>query len=309
MNVDWDKLRIFLAVVDAGSFTRAGKAINLSQSAVSRQIAALEECLKVSLFHRHARGLVLTEQGEEFQRTVKDMSSTLAMATARINESREQPEGPLKITTTVAFGSGWLTARMNKFLTLYPEIAVSLVLADTEELDLSLRQADVAIRFARQSQPTLVQRHLMSIRYHVFATAEYLGEHGTPNTAQELNGHQIIVYGDEKGMPVDDMNWLLEIGMPAGEKREPALRVNSVYGIHRAVLSGLGLAALPYYLSDEAPELVEILADLEGPGFDAYFVYPEELRHSKRIAVVRDFLVDEVEEQNLQMRRERLRAI
>ena len=292
--MNWDLLRIFLVVAEAGSFTQASKKINLSQSAVSRQVAKLEYALGVSLFHRHHRGLVLTEQGEVFFTTVKDMSAKLKIAKAIINESRDRPEGPLKITTSVGFGSAWLTSRMNEFNTLFPDIAVTLLLTDSVELDLSMREADVAIRFARQSQPNLIQRKLMSIRYHVFASTEYLAEHGTPRQVKDLDHHQIIVYGDETPAPITDINWLLEAGAGHGHSQEPALRVNSIYGIYRAVLSGLGLAALPYYMSDDSPELVEVLPELRGPSFDVFFVYPEELRHSKRITSVRDFLVDAV---------------
>ncbi len=298
--MDWDRLRVFLAVNEAGSFTRAGRALGLSQSAVSRQMIALEEELGESLFHRHARGLVLTEPGEEFHHAVRDMAEKLALARARINEGRERPEGPLRITTTVAFGTGWLTARMNKFLALYPDISVSLVLVDSEELDLSLGQADVAIRFARQTQPSLIQRPLMSIRYHIFASKDYLAAHGTLETPADLDAHALIVYGDEVPAPIAEINWLLEAGAapnaPPGFRREPALRVNNVYGIYRAIRSGLGVGALPYYMSNEAPGLVEVLPGLRGPSFAAYFVYPEELRHSKRIAVVRDFLLKEIAE-------------
>ncbi len=292
--MNWDLLRVFLAVAEAGSFTQAGKTVRLSQSAVSRQVAKLEKSLGVSLFHRHPRGLVLTEQGEDLFRTVKDMSAKLGMAEAVINESRDRPEGPLKITTSVGFGSVWLTSRMNEFNTLFPDISVTLLLTDSLELDLSMRQADVAIRFARQSQFNLIQRKLMSIRYHVFASKGYLAKNGTPEHVKDLDHHQIIVYGDETPAPISNINWLLEASAGRDHAQEPTLRVNSVYGIYRAVLSGLGLAALPYYMSDDSPELVEVLPELIGPSFDVYFVYPEELRHSKRITSVRDFLVDAV---------------
>jgi len=290
--VDWDLLRIFLAVAKAGSFTQAGKDVGLSQSAVSRQVAKLEQSLGVSFFHRHPRGLALTEQGDDFLRTVKEMSAKLGMAEAIINERRERPEGPLKITTSVGFGSAWLTSRMNEFITLFPDISVTLLLTDSLDLDLSMREADVAIRFARQTQPSLIQRRLMSIRYHVFASKEYLAKNGMPKQAKDMDHHPIIVYGDETPAPISNINWLLEASAGRGHAREPALRVNSVYGIYRAVLSGLGIAALPYYMSDESPELVEILPELRGPSFDVFFVYPEELRHSKRITSVRNFLVD-----------------
>lgn len=294
--MDWDRLRIFLAVAEAGSFTRAGKALNLSQSAVSRQIGGLEEGLNISLFHRHARGLVLTEPGEEFHKAVQEMAAKLALAEGRINESRENPQGPLRITTTVAFGSAWLTSRMNKFLGHYPDIAVSLVLVDGEELDLSMGQADVAIRFATQTQPNLVRRHMMSIRYHVFASKDYIAEYGTPLSAEDLDQHALIVYGEDSPAPVAGINWLLDAGVESGRMRKPALRVNNVYGIYRAIQSGLGIGALPYYMSEDSEGLVEILADLHGPSFDVFFVYPEELRRSKRIAVVRDFLIGQIAE-------------
>ncbi len=294
--MDWNQLRVFATVAEVGSFTRAGKVLNLSQSAVSRQIGALEAALGVMLFRRHASGIILTEPGNELQGAVQDMSSRLALALGRINEYREQPEGPLRITSSITFGSGWLSARMNHFLEQYPDVSVSLLLVDNLELDLSQGQADVAIRFDRQTQPNLVQRKLMTIHYHIFASSEYLAEYGTPITTADLDSHRLIVYGDDVQAPVENINWLLSAGRPKDDPREPALQVNSVYGIYRAVRSGLGIAALPYYLSEEAPNLVELLPQITGPSIDAYFVYPEELRHSKRIDVLREFLLSEVKD-------------
>ena len=291
--MDWDKLRIFHAVTEAGSFTHAGERLNLSQSAVSRQISALEASLKVSLFHRHARGLKPTEQGELLYRTAHDVFAKLAMAEAKITDSKERPTGPLKITSTVAFGSVWLTSRIKKFVNLYPEIDVSVVLADTE-LDLSMREADAAIRMEPPRQPDLIQKHLFNLRYHVFAAPEYLEERGIPQTPQDLDNHDLIVYGDDARPPVVNLNWLLEAGTKDNVKRRPILQVNSIYGIFRAVQSGLGIGALPDYMSREVGNLVELLPELRGPSIDAYFVYPEELRKSKRIVVLRDFLVNEV---------------
>ena len=296
--MDWDKLRIFHAVADAGSFTRAGEGLNLSQSAVGRQILTLEESLQVKLFHRHARGLKLTEQGDRLFRTAHEVYGKLAMAEARIAESRERPQGPLKITTTVAFGSIWLTSRIKDFVGLYPDIEVSLVLADSE-LDLSMREADAAIRMTPPRQPDLVQRHLMTIYYHVYAAPGYLKEKGMPQTAEDLDNHQLVVYGEDATPPIDNLNWLLEVGVKDGGSRKPILRVNSIYGIFRAVQSGLGIAALPDYMSREAGNLVEVLPEIEGPSIDVYFVYPEELRKNKRIGVLRDYLVDKLAGGNL----------
>jgi DNA-binding transcriptional LysR family regulator len=296
--MDWDKLRVFHAVAEAGSFTRAGDSLNLSQSAVSRQISGLESSLKVPLFHRHARGLILTEQGEMLYRTAHEILAKVAMAETQLSESTERPQGPLRITTTVAFGSVWLTSRMKDFLILYPDIDVTLVLADTE-LDLSMRQADVAIRMMPPRQPDLIQRHLMTMRYHVFAAPEYLKKHGMPKTPEDLDNHRIVVFGEDAHPPVPNLNWLLEAGTKPSRKRQAALKVNSTYAIFRAVQSGLGLGALPDYMSRESGNLVEVLPELHGPTVDTFFVYAEELRHSKRIGVFRDYLVRRIAEDGL----------
>jgi DNA-binding transcriptional LysR family regulator len=286
----WDKLRVFHAVAEAGSFTHAGETLNLSQSAVSRQISALEDSIQVSLFHRHARGLILTEQGELLYKTAHEVFAKLAMVESQLVESKEKPQGTLKITTTVAFGSTWLTPKLREFLELYPEIEVSVVLTDNE-LDLSMREADVAIRMGPPKQPDLIQRHLWTMPYHIYGAPEYLKKHGMPKTPQDLDSHRIIVFGDDVKQPVQGLNWLLSAGRADDSKRTAALRVNNVYGIYRAVQSGLGLGALPEYMSREVGNLVEILPELHGPVIDTYFVYPEELRNSKRITLFRDFIV------------------
>ena len=291
--MDWDKLRIFHAVAEAGSFTHAGETLNLSQSAVSRQVSALENSLHVPLFHRHARGLVLTEQGALLYHTAHEFFAKLTMTETRILESKERPQGPLRVTTTVAFGSVWLTPRIKEFIDHYPEIDLSLVL-DDGELDLAMGEADVAIRMVPPRQPDLIQRQLMTLRYHIYAAPEYLRTHGIPQTVEDLNGHRLIGYGKGATPPVDRADWLLEIGLPRAEKRRAVLKVNNIYGIYRAVLGGLGIAALPDYMSKESDNLVEVLPELHGPSFNSFFVYPEELRQSKRMLVFRDFLLRKI---------------
>jgi len=298
MAMDWDKLRVFHAVAEAGSFTHAGESLNLSQSAVSRQISALEESLSVPLFHRHARGLILTEQGELLFRTAREVFAKLAMAEGLISESKDRPKGPLKITTTVAFGSIWLTPRIREFLDLYPEIQVSLVVDDSE-LDLSMREADVAIRMTPPRQPDLIQRHLVSVQVHIYASTDYIQKHGAPQRAEELENHRIIVYGEDARPPVPGVNWLLDVGTRPGVDRRPILTVNNTYGMLRAIMSGLGVAALPDFVANEHNGLVRVLPEVAGPPNEAYFVYPEELRTSKRISVFRDFLLRKVAEGRL----------
>lgn len=293
--MDWDKLRVFHAVAEAGSFTHAGASLSLSQSAISRQISALEKSLNAPLFHRHARGLVLTEQGEMLYRTVHEVFAKLAVTESMINESKDRPKGPLRVTTTVAFGSTWLTPRINEFLALYPEISMTL-LVDDSELDLAMGRADVAIRFVPPRQPDLVQRQLTAVRVHAYASPEYLARYGTPQAPEDLDDHRLIIYGTDVRPPVPNINWLLEAGARPGVKRRPILNVNNIYGMYRAVQTGVGIAALPDYMAHEDQNLVQVLAELEGQTISAYFVYPEELRHSKRVTVFRDFLIQRIAE-------------
>ncbi len=296
--MDWDKLRVFHAVAEAGSFTHAGDTLNLSQSAVSRQISALEEALQVPLFHRHARGLILTEQGESLNRTVREVFAKLAMTEALLTESKEKPVGRLKVTTTVGFGASWLAPRIQAFLDAYPDVTMSLILDDAD-LDLAMREADVAIRMHPPKQPDLVQRHLMAIEWHVCASPDYIKKHGLPQRAEDLDNHRLVLFGDYRP-PVADINWLAEIGRRPGNPRRALLEVNSLAAMVMAVRSGVGIAALPDYMAaeEEAHGIVRVLADVKAPKVDVYFVYPEELRTSKRVAVFRDFLLARLAQRN-----------
>jgi len=291
--MDWDKLRIFHAVAEAGSFTHAGEQLNLSQSAVSRQISALEDSLHVPLFHRHARGLILTEQGELLYRTAHEVFGKLAMTEAQLTESKDRPKGVLKVTTTVAFGSTWLAPRMSEFMEVYPEIEIHLIV-DDRELDLSMREADVAIRMSPPRQADLIQRHILSTQMRIYAAASYIKKHGMPRTPEELDDHRLVVYGSDTRPPVPDVNWLLRVGRKGQAVRQPDLTVNNTYAVMRAIRSGAGIGALPEFMFQSGDELVLILPELAGPQIDAYFVYPEELRASKRITVFRDFLLRQV---------------
>jgi DNA-binding transcriptional LysR family regulator len=292
--MDWDRLRIFHAVAKAGSLTHAGESLHLSQSGVSRQITQLEESLKVSLFHRHARGLILTEQGELLIKAVDEIYNKLAETEARLSEDRKTPEGPLRINTTISFGSLWLTPLIGDFIECYPDIQLSLLLHD-HELDLSMREADVAIRMGAPKQSDLIQRPLMNLHFSICASQHYLARFGIPKSIEDLNRHRIIIYGDEAHAPVLTVNWLINAGLETNHHhRQPVLKVNNIYAMFLAVQSGLGIAALPNYLLKGKHELIEILPELRGPTVTAYFVYPEELRHSKRISVFRDFLLQHI---------------
>jgi DNA-binding transcriptional LysR family regulator len=292
--MDWDKLRIFHAVADAGSFTHAGTELLLSQSAVSRQVSALESDLHVTLFHRHARGLILTEQGEVLYRTAHEVFTKLAAAKTRLMDSKEKPSGELRITTTVGLGSVWLTPRITEFIELYPDIKVSLMLEDSE-LDLSMREADVAIRLRRPTQPDLIQRKLFTVHHHVYASTDYVKHYGIPKSVEDLDKHRIVSFGETEGY-LTNLNWLETVGREEATPRKAALRVNNAYGVRRAVQAGAGIGSVADYMVAPDMNLVTIDLPLEAPQFDTYFVYPEELKETKRVTAFRDFIVGKAKE-------------
>lgn len=291
--MDWDKLRVFHAVAEAGSFTRAGDILHLSQSAVSRQVASLEEGLSVVLFHRHSRGLILTEQGETLFSTTRDVYAKVAMTEANLSSGRDHPEGPLTISTTNAFGTIWLTPRLKAFHQAYPDIQLRLKTSDNA-LDLSMREADVAVRMGTPTQPDLIQRHLMTVHSHIYAAPGYLAEFGPIESADDLPEQRIIVYGEGPLSDIASPNWLLTRSGESESRHRVVLEANNIYCILQAVESGLGISALPDYVARDRPTIRQILPDLQGPSFDAYLVYAEELRHTKRIAVFRDYLLSQV---------------
>jgi len=294
--MDWEKLKIFHVVAEAGSFTHAGETLGLSQSAVSRQISALEQELKVPLFHRHARGLILTEQGEVLYRTAHEVSMKLEAARSQLSDTREKPNGELKVTTAVGLGSFWLAPRIGEFLDLYPDVRVRLLLSD-EELDLAMREADVAIRLRQPVQSDLVQRKLFTVHFHAYASASYLKRNGHPRSPGELDGHRLLTLGGPVPSFYQNLNWLAELGRDGGGPREVALTVNNAMGLRTAVENGAGIAALPDYIA-EGTGLVQLFAEHEAPALEAYFVYPEEMRSVARVQVFRDFLISKAQRWN-----------
>lgn len=297
--LDWDKLRIFHTVATARSFTRAGELLNLSQSAISRQIGTLEEHLQVALFHRHARGLLLSEQGEILFRTVSDILGKLSAAENALLESKERPRGPLKITAPVAIGTSWLTPNLPEFVAAYPDITLTLLI-DDRELDLTMREADVAIRLFPARHPDLIQKKLISLTNSLYASSDYLKEYGVPAKAEDLAKHRLISFGEEMRLPFAEVNWALKAGVkPGTAEHAPAFKINNMLGMMEAVRSGLGIAGLPDYMVGIDKNITHILPEIHGPKADMYLIYPVELRNSKRVKVFRDFIARKLAEDGM----------
>ena len=289
--MDWDKLRVFHAVADAGSLTHAGEQLNLSQSAISRQIRGLEEQLQCTLFHRHARGLLLTEQGELLYEATLSMSKRLNMAAARIQDSKDEVHGDLRVTATAGFGTLWLAPRLHRLFEAHPDLSVNLILTEAI-LDLPMREADVAIRMASPQQADLIRRPLLDVTMRLYASKSYLQRTGMPRTVEELTSRRVISFSPNAPQPNEAGSWLKDHIHP---QRRTHLMINSYFGVLKAAINGLGIAALPDYITRDYPELINILPEESSPPFPVYFVYPEELRRSQRVLAFRDFMLREIE--------------
>ena len=290
--MDWDKLRIFHAVASAGSLTHAGESLHLSQSAVSRQIRSLEETLNTTLFHRHARGLILTEQGELLFDATKHMNKRLDAAAARIRDSEEEVFGELRVTTTIGFGSMWLAPRLSKFYEMYPQLNIDLMLEE-RVLDLPMREADVAIRMKEPSQADLIRRRMMSVRMRLYASPDYLERRGTPTDVNSLRDHRLVCQATgatQVSAGAALVQWLLTHDITS------RLTVNNYFGVLQGVINHLGIGVLPDYIVENAPQLVRVLPDVESNEVPVFLAYPEELRQSKRIAAFRDFVAAEIQQ-------------
>ena len=293
--MDWDKLKIFHAVAEAGSFTSATVILNLSQSAISRQIQSLEEDLKVKLFERHARGLTLTENGEYVYKTAHEVISKLKEVETSLGDQKNKPTGKITITTVRSFGTHWLTPRIQEFMQLHPEMEVELIF-DDKELDLSTRQADIGIFMRRPKQLNYIQKKLIDINYHIYGSNTYLEKYGIPKSIADLNKHKFISFGKGTPSPVYNPDWALKIGMKDSKKRKSIMKVNSVMGLLLAVESGVGLAALPDYLVFQSKNLIKVLPKVEGPITEAHFVYPQSLKNVARVQAFRNFLYSKISE-------------
>ncbi|MBD3786113.1 MAG: LysR family transcriptional regulator [Sphingomonadales bacterium] len=288
--MDWDKLRIFHAVADAGSLTHAGDALHLSQSAVSRQIRALEEALGTTLFHRHARGLILTEQGELLFDATSAMAKKLDSAAARIRDSEEEVFGELKVTSTVGFGTLWLAPRLVKLYERYPDLKIDLMLEE-RVLDLPMREADVAIRMKEPAQADLIRKRLLNIRMRLYATETYLAGSAPLERLEDMHNHRLICQNPSTPQVSAGAQLIQQV---MAQDVPSMLTVNNYFGVLQGVLNHIGVGILPDYLTVDFPGILRVLPEIESVEVPVFLAYPEELRQSRRVAAFRDFVQEEI---------------
>lgn len=295
--MDWNKLRTFYHVANAGSFSKAAEYLNITQSALSRQIIDLEAGLKKQLFYRRSRGLELTKQGEILYESAKKMFAEIEASISLLVEEDSEPKGLLKICTTPNITSQWIKFYLSDFLKKYPDIRVA-VIGVQDPTDYMLAQADISITTRKTTGPDFIQKVLTSVNLKMYASPEYLNKYGTPLKVEDLDHHRLLTYGDYLLHPYSNINWILRIGCPHGVIRDPYMQINSIQGLKTMAEEGFGIITL----SEQNPSLQEsnlvpVLPDVKGPEIETYLIYPMQLKNSKRVQVFKEFVEDLLDKQ------------
>jgi DNA-binding transcriptional LysR family regulator len=234
--------------------------------------------------------LILTEQGELLFEATRAMSKRLDAASARIRDSEDKVFGALRVTTTTGFGTLWLAPRLPQLYEKYPDLNVELMLEE-RVLDLPMREADVAIRMKEPSQADLIRKRLMTVEMGLYASEDYLKSRGTPKALDDMANHRLIC--QNPNAPQVAVSAALVQNL-MGYSPKSTLTVNNYFGVLQGVINNLGIGILPNYVTHDFPDLVRVLPELENTEVPVFLAYPEELRHSRRIAAFRDFVQDEI---------------
>ena len=295
--MDWDRLRYFYKAAKHGNMTYAAEAANLTQSAMSRQILALEHEVKAQLFHRIPRGLKLTKKGEILFEYAERIYTQLEHAQNLLTEDDPVPQGRLRVVTSPGYANTIFVPHVKEFYDKYPEMRLSIIHSDLAP-DLHIYNADITIRPFATNEKSLTQEYLFSSEVYLYASEEYLAEHGVPEKPEDLDNHRLLGYGDH-AHPFYHMNWHLSVGAPKGHVRTPYAKVNSGASLTELASQGMGITPLtPLNPLIKQRNLVMVLPHISGPCMDNYFIYPTELKDSKRVQAFITFYRDIIKRQN-----------
>lgn len=287
----FEQMRVFAAVVDAGSFVGASAALAVSKAAVSRHVAELESRLGVRLLHRTTRKLSLTAEGEAFHARCKDLLASVEEAEAEITSASGEASGVLRVNVPFSFGLLHLAPLWVEFMALHPKLRLDVTLAD-RVVDLVDEGFDLAVRIARLPSSSLVSRKLTSTRMVLCASPTYLREHGTPTHPSQLAQHEVLAYS----LFSMGENW--EFTGPEGPvavKVQPRMRSNSGDTNRVAALRHSGIVLQPSFLVGPdliAGSLVELMPAYRSIELGVFAVYPSRKFVAAKVRLLIDFLAD-----------------
>lgn len=288
--MQWDKLKTFYYVAKFENFTKTAQHLNISQSALSRQVTDLEHQVGHQLFKRLPRGLVLTRQGQLLFQNVEKMLLFSELALTQIQNDQVEPQGDLSIGANVGLVDTWLYKIIPGFVKRYPKINLSILSKDGP-LDVESLEVHVALQPYIHNQPTLIQNPLTNWNRKLYASKEYLEEYGAPQTVEDLEQHRLIGFGSEKIHLFDNINWHLKLSSNNKKVQKPYISANSLRTLFHFAENGFGIVSFSQeslLLKDS--DLVEILPEISGPNFDICFTYPIQLKGIKTISVLEEYL-------------------
>ncbi len=283
IDLDWQDLRFFLAILRAGSLTAAARRLRVNQSTASRRLQGLEEAAGARLLERTPSGYRPTAAGERVVPAAERLEAEAFAIERSLTGLECRVEGAVRLTATEGIGTYFVAPALRDLSRAHPALEVELVL-DQRTLSLSRREADLALRLARPRQPGLVARRLVEVASTLYASPRYLEERGRPAASGALRGHAVLAY-DESLAAVPESRWM---AARAGDALH-VLRTNSVLVQLQAAQAGLGLALLPCYLA-EGTGLVRALPLAAGVRRELWLVVHADLQHTARIRAVIEFL-------------------
>jgi len=294
-NFDWEKAKNFYYITKFGSFASAARFLNVSQSALSRQIIYLEQHLGCPLFTRHSGGVKLTRKGEELFAIVETAFIGFKGFTqdvhAKIVNGKKRK---IRIATTHAVTAYILDNLIFTYNEHHPELVFELISAD-HLIDIVLNDVDIAIRPYDPNARSVYQEPLFTLEKKLFASSQYLERYGEPKTLEDLKNHRIIAPAHPEEYPYAELTWILKIGMPIGKQHEPVFTSNSIECLVKAAKNGIGIIG-----GYEEMEIIKnsylknILPNVKEQKVALYFICPEYLKKDKDIHELKEYLKEKI---------------
>lgn len=287
-----DTLQTFVSVVRTRNFTAAADALNVTPSAISKQISSLEERLGVRLLNRTTRSVSPTEAGQMFYQHCENILDSINEAEKLVTDFDVAPRGRLRITAMSNFGRRELARILSDFSREFPDISFDLHISD-RPVDIVKEGFDFAIRIGTQEDSRLIAKSIAEQRIAVCATPAYLKKWGTPKNLEDLRNHCILIVANAE---YARSNWLRQFEKEHGfsfSSIERALMVNDIDLVYEACIAGMGIAALPTYIADrqlQNGELVQLFADIDIPVRTIKVVFPQNRYLANKSRAFIDFI-------------------
>lgn len=280
--MNWDDLRYVLALANAGSLAKAGRALDVDHTTVGRRIEALESGLGIRLFTRTTTGYLLTPDAERILPELREVEGAVLKLQRRVVAGTDQLEGAVRVTSTETFSANYLAPRLAGFARKHPQLTIELVASHTIS-DLARREADIAVRFFRSKHDRLVLQRVAEVGYALYGTEEYLSRRPFPRSPADLADHEFV----STGLLDNDleMEWLVQL-VP---NPKIAFASNLTLAMRAAALTGVGLTILPRYLGDSDPRLRRVPMPDE-PSRTVWLTLHRDLQNTRRVRAVLDFL-------------------